>query len=170
MPIDMADIETGVMGVLRAAPAFAGWKKKGKRVLWRALDGDLHQAVELVRYKAAFENRQLISIGVLVSFPYEREWPVYVPEEVWHKGRLYRRAYLVPGQEAIEHPRGDSGHVLVFTNPDEFQQWLPTLPAEIDAHLAPWLDRYATLQDAWYDYEVPRWRLEKAGLVPPLAR
>ena len=44
MPIALADLEQGVMERLRAQPAFAGWKKKGKRCLWRAC-GELQQGV-----------------------------------------------------------------------------------------------------------------------------
>ncbi|MFY1914023.1 hypothetical protein ACOTB6_20850 [Achromobacter xylosoxidans] len=106
MPIAFDPIELGFMETLRAQPAFAGWRKRRKRCLWRAL-GDVEQGVELLRYRESFENRQLVSLGLYVSVPCEREWPVYVPPEVWSKGRLYRRACLVPGQGAGR--RGDAG-------------------------------------------------------------
>src|SRR6478609_6306675 len=90
MPIDFEPIENSFMETLRPHPAFAGWRKKRKRCLWRKV-GDVEQGVELIRYKDSFENRQRVSLGLYVSVPYEREWPVYVPTEIWDKGRLYRR-------------------------------------------------------------------------------
>lgn len=158
MPIALADLEQGVMELLRAQPAFAGWKKKGKRCLQQAY-GELQQGVELIRYKDAFENAQRVSLGVYVSFPYEKEWPVYVPPDIWNKGRLYRRAYLKPGEGLVQEPTLGSGAVLEICNAEDLAKWLSTLPADTENHLAPWLQRYQTLEEAWYEYRIPSWRL-----------
>ncbi|WZB71926.1 hypothetical protein WJ968_09505 [Achromobacter xylosoxidans] len=85
MSIALADLEQAVMDLLRAQPAFAGWKKKGKRCLWRTC-GEVQQGAELIRYRGSFDNAQHLSLGVYASFPCEREWPVYVPVEIWNKG------------------------------------------------------------------------------------
>ncbi|MFC0258581.1 hypothetical protein CEY09_16055 [Achromobacter marplatensis] len=165
MPIEFEQIESVFMDTLRAHSAFAGWKKKRKRCLWRAL-GDVQQGVELIRYKASFDNRQLVSVGLYVSVPCEREWPVYVPTEIWDKGRLYRRAYLVPGQGLVDEPTFASGASIAIASAEALAAWLATLPADIDAHVTPWFKQYETLEAASYEYQIPRWRLEKAGLIP----
>ncbi|WMD19128.1 hypothetical protein RAS12_21215 [Achromobacter seleniivolatilans] len=165
MPLDFDLIEKGFMETLRPQPAFAGWKKKRKRCLWRAL-GDVEQGVELLRYQASFENRQLVSLALYASVPYEREWPVYVPQEVWHKGRLFRRAYLVPEQGLVDEPTFASGASVALTSQEELASWLATLPADIDQHVAPWFKQYDTLEAASYEYQIPRWRLQEAGLIP----
>lgn len=165
MPIALADLEQGVMELLRAQPAFAGWKKKGKRCLWRAY-GELQQGVELIRYKGSFDDAQHVSLGVYVSFPYEKEWPVYVPAEVWNKGRLYRRAYLKPREGLIQDPTLGSGAVFKISSAQDLKDWLSTLAADVENHLAPWFQRYQTLEEAWYEYRIPSWRLQAAGLKP----
>ncbi|MDQ8035432.1 MAG: hypothetical protein REJ50_25795 [Bordetella sp.] len=165
MPIDFAPIEDGFMNLVRAHPAFAGWRKKRKRSLWRSV-GEVEQAIELIRYKDSFENRQLVSIGLSVSVPCEREWPVYVPPDVWHKGRLYRRAFLVPGQGLVPEDAFASGAPVALCEPADLAGWLATLPADIERHVAPWFSQYDTLETASYEYEIPRWRLQQAGLVP----
>lgn len=168
MPIEFEPIESGFMQILRAQPALtvrAGWKKKRKRCLWRAL-GEVEQGIELVRHQTSFENRQLVSLGLYVSVPCEREWPVYVPAEVWDKGRLYRRAYLVPGQGLVDEPSFASGAPVALTSPEDLAQWLATLPADVDAHVLPWFKQYETREAASYEYQIPRWRLEQAGLIP----
>ena len=165
MPIDFDLIEKGFMEVLRSQPAFTGWKKKRKRCLWRAL-GDVEQGVELIRYKASFENTQWVSLAVHVSVPCEREWPVYVPTEIWDKGRLYRRAYLVSGQGLANEPTFASGALLAITSPEELATWLGMLPGDIDKHVVSWFKQYETLEAASYEYQIPRWRLEQAGLLP----
>jgi len=163
MPIALTDLEQGVMALLRTQPAFAGWKKKGKRCLWRAC-GELQQGVELIRYKGSFDNAQHVSLGVYVSFPYEKEWPVYVPAEVWNKGRMYRRAYLKPGEALVQEPTLGSGAVLTISDEQDMEDWLSTLAADVENHLAPWFQRYGTLEEAWYEYRIPSWRLQAAGL------
>lgn len=165
MPIEFDPIESGFMEVFRPHPAFSGWRKKRKRCLWRAV-GDVEQGVELVRYKDSFENRQHVSVSLYVSVPCEREWPVYVPAEVWHKGRLYRRAYLVPGESLVSEPTLGSGATIALTSPEDLAAWLATLPADIDKYIAPWFAQYQTLEAASYEYQIPRWRLEQAGLIP----
>ena len=136
MSIALADLEQAVMDLLRAQPAFAGWKKKGKRCLWRTC-GEVQQGAELIRYRGSFDNAQHLSLGVYASFPCEREWPVYVPAEIWNKGRLYRRAYLKPGDGLIDEPTLGSGAVLTIHNEQELANWLAALPADIENHLAP---------------------------------
>lgn len=165
MPLDFSLIEDGFIDTLRPQPAFAGWRKKRKRCLWRAL-GEVEQGVELVRYHASFENRQLVSLGLYVSVPCEREWPVHVPPEVWHKGRLYRRAYMVPGQGLVDEPTFASGASIALCSPVDLSAWLETLPADIEQYAAPWFTHYETLDAASYEYQIPRWRLEAAGLAP----
>lgn len=165
MSIALADLEQGVMELLRAQPAFAGWKKKGKRCLWRAC-GELQQGVELIRYKGSFEDAQHVSLGVYVSFPYEKEWPVYVPAEVWNKGRMYRRAYLKPGETLAHEPTLGSGAVLTIRDEQNMKDWLTTLAADAENQLAPWFQRYQTLEEAWYEYRIPSWRLIAAGIEP----
>lgn len=163
MPIALSELEQGVMGLLRAQPVFAGWKKKGKRCLWRAC-GELQQGVELILYKGSFDNAQHVSLGVYVSFPYEKEWPVYVPAEIWNKGRLYRRAYLKPQAGLIQEPTLGSGAVLKISDEQDLEIWLSTLATDVENHLAPWFRRYQTLEEAWYEYRIPSWRLNAAGL------
>ncbi|WZB60327.1 hypothetical protein WJ970_19945 [Achromobacter xylosoxidans] len=158
MSIALADLEQAVMDLLRAQPAFAGWKKKGKRCLWRTC-GEVQQGAELIRYRGSFDNAQHLSLGVYASFPCEREWPVYVPVEIWNKGRLYRRAYLKPGDGLIDEPTLGSGAVLTIHNEQELANWLAALPTDIENHLAPWLARYQSLEQAWYEYRIPSWRL-----------
>ena len=165
MPIAFTDLEQNVLEALRAQPAFAGWRKKGKRCLWRAC-GDVQQGVELVRYQSSFENAQWVSLGLYASVPYDKEWPVYVPPEVWNKGRLYRRVYLKPGAGLIEDNSLGGGAVLKITGADELAAWLETLPADVEHHVVPWLRQYRTLEQAQYEYRIPRWRLEAAGLAP----
>lgn len=94
MPIAFTDLEQNMLGSLRAQPAFAGWKKKGKRRLWRAC-----------------------------------------------------------------------GDVLEITCAEDLAGWLPLLPADVENHIAPWLRRYQTIEQAQYEYRIPRWRLEAAGLA-----
>lgn len=166
MPIDFEPIEQAFMQTLRAQPAFAGWKTRRKRCLWRALADGVEQGVELLRYRDSFENRQLVSLGLYVSVPCEREWPVYVPAEVWNKGRLYRRACLVPGQGLVAEATLGSGAVVELCSPADLARWLATLPADIDRHVGPWFKQYDTLAAASYEYEIPRWRLQQAGLLP----
>lgn len=163
MPIALSELEQGVMGLLRAQPVFAGWKKKGKRCLWRAC-GELQQGVELILYKGSFDNAQHVSLGVYVSFPYEKEWPVYVPADIWNKGRLYRRAYLKPQAGLIQEPTLGSGAVLKISHEQDLEIWLSTLATDVENHLAPWFQRYQTLEEAWYEYRIPSWRLNAAGL------
>ncbi|MGS1010916.1 hypothetical protein [Achromobacter anxifer] len=165
MPIALAELEQGVMGMLRAQPAFAGWKKKGKRCLWRAC-GELQQGVELIRYKGSFDNAQHVSLGVYVSFPYEKEWPVYVPAEIWNKGRLYRRAYLKPRAGLIQEPTLGSGAVLKVSDQQDMEELLSTLAADVENHLSPWFQRYETLEEARYEYRIPSWRPQAAGFKP----
>ena len=126
----------------------------------------MEQGVELIRYKASFDNRQWVSLGLYVSVPCEREWPVYVPAEIWDKGRLYRRAYLVPGHGLVDEPTFASGASVAVATPEDLAAWLAALPDDIDAHVASWFKQYETLEDASYEYQIPRWRLEKAGLIP----
>ena len=165
MSIALADLEQAVMDLLRAQPAFAGWKKKGKRCLWRTC-GEVQQGAELIRYRGSFDNAQHLSLGVYASCPCEREWPVDVPAEIWNKGRLYRRAYLKPGDGLIDEPTLGSGAVLTIHNEQELANWLAALPADIENHLAPWLARYQSLEQAWYEYRIPSWRLAAAGIKP----
>jgi len=157
MPIDFEPIENGFMETLRPHPAFAGWRKKRKRCLWRKV-GDVEQGVELIRYKDSFENRQRVSLGLYVSVPDEREWPVYVPTEIWHKGRLYRRAYLVPNQGLVDDNSFASGALIALSSEEELAAWLATLAADIGPHVAPWFKQYETREAASYEYEIPRWR------------
>ncbi|MCZ8406430.1 hypothetical protein O9649_01400 [Achromobacter dolens] len=166
MPIDFEPIEREFMQTLRAQAAFAGWKTRRKRCLWRALADGVEQGVELLRYRASFENRQLVSLGIYASVPCEREWPVYMPPEVWHKGRLYRRACLVPGQGLVDEATLGSGAVIELSSPADLADWLATVPADIERHVAPWFERHDTLATASYEYEIPRWRLQQAGLLP----
>jgi len=105
-------------------------------------------------------------LGLYVSVPCEREWPVYVPAEIWDKGRLYRRAYLVPGHGLVDEPTFASGASVAVATPEDLAAWLAALPDDIDAHVASWFKQYETLEDASYEYQIPRWRLEKAGLIP----
>ncbi|CAB3696772.1 MULTISPECIES: hypothetical protein [Achromobacter] len=166
MPIDFEPIEQAFMQTLRAQPAFAGWKKRRKRCLWRALADGVEQGVELLRYRDSFENRQLVSLGLYVSVPCEREWPVYVPPDVWDKGRLYRRACLAPGQGLVGEATLGSGAVIELCSPDDLARWLAVLPADIERYVGPWFSQYDTLATASYEYEIPRWRLQQAGLLP----
>ena len=125
----------------------------------------MQQGAELIRYRGSFDNAQHLSLGVYASFPCEREWPVYVPAEIWNKGRLYRRAYLKPGDGLIDEPTLGSGAVLTIHNGQELANWLAALPADIENHLAPgW--RYQSLEQAWYEYRIPSWRLAAAGIKP----
>ncbi|WP_255469123.1 hypothetical protein [Achromobacter sp. UMC46] len=91
---------------------------------------------------------------------------MYVPTEVWDKGRLYRRTYLVPGQGLTNEPTFASGATLAITSPDELAAWIGTLPSDIEQHVVAWFKQYETLEAASYEYEIPRWRLEQAGLLP----
>ncbi|MDX3984797.1 MAG: hypothetical protein QHC88_06035 [Achromobacter sp.] len=165
MPLDFALIEDGLMDVLRPHPAFAGWRKKRKRCLWRMV-GEVEQGMVLNRYKDSFENRQLVSIGVYVSVPHEGGWPVYVPPEVWDKGRLYRRAYLVLGKGLVPEDTLASGAPVALCEPEDLRAWLATLPQDIEQYMAPWFARYQTLEAAGYEYQIPKWRLQQAGHAP----
>lgn len=164
MPINFQPIEDGFMDLVRPHPAFAGWRKR-KRCLWRTIN-EVEQGLVLNRYKDSFENRQLVSIGVYVSIPHKGDWPVYVPTEVWDKGRLYRRAYLVPGQGLVPEDTFASGAPVALCEHEELPAWLATLPDDIDQHIAPWFKQFETLEAATYDYQIPTWRLQKAGLIP----
>ena len=135
MSIALADLEQAVMDPARAA-GLRGLEEKGKRCLWRTC-GEVQQGAELIRYRGSFDNAQHLSLGVYASFPCEREWPVYVPAEIWNKGRLYRRAYLKPGDGLIDEPTLGSGAVLTIHNEQELANWLAALPADIENHLAP---------------------------------
>ncbi|WZB71927.1 hypothetical protein WJ968_09510 [Achromobacter xylosoxidans] len=75
------------------------------------------------------------------------------------QGRLYRRAYLKPGDGLIDEPTLGSGAVLTIHNEQELANWLAALPVDIENHLAPWLARYQSLEQAWYEYRIPSWRL-----------
>ena len=83
MSIALADLEQAVMDLLRAQPP-SRWKKK--QALPVADLGEVQQGAELIRYRGSFDNAQHLSLGVYASFPCEREWPVYVPAEIWNKG------------------------------------------------------------------------------------
>ena len=126
MSIALADLEQAVMDLLRAQPSRVG--RKGKRCLWRTC-GEVQQGAELIRYRGSFDNAQHLSLGVYASFPCEREWPVYVPAEIWNKGRLYRRAYLKPGDGLIDEPTLGSGAVLTIHNEQNWPTgWRPCRP------------------------------------------
>ncbi|MGH8815385.1 MAG: hypothetical protein ACREX5_02250 [Achromobacter pestifer] len=167
MPIEFDVIEKGFMETVHSHPAFVGWKKRRKRSLWQAL-GDVSQGVELIRHKASFDNMQWVSLGLFVSVPYERHWPesIDVLSDIWDKGRLYRRAYLIPGRGLTEDPTLGSGAVIKISSPEDLADWLAAMPADIEQFAAPWLQRYQTLEEASYEYKIPRWKLEKAGLIP----
>ena len=135
MSIALADLEQAVMDLLRAQPAFAGWKKKGKRCLWRTC-GEVQQGAELIRYRGSFDNAQHLSLGVYASFPCERMAGLCAGRDL-EQGRLYRRAYLKPGDGLIDEPTLGSGAVLTIHNEQELANWLAALPADIENHLAP---------------------------------
>ncbi len=63
------------------------------------------------------------------------------PTDVWDKGRLYRRAYLVPGQGLSEDTFA-SGAPVSCANPKSPPAWLATLPDDIDQHIAPWFKQF----------------------------
>lgn len=159
MALDWDELERGVAGVLRQHPGFAGWRKPSKRMLRETL-GDLQRGVELIRYKASFENHQMIGIGAFVSFPTEEpSWPV--PPEVWRKGRLFRRAYLVPGTGMVDEDTLGSGAVIALHDADELAAFLAALPADLDDHVEPWLDRFGTMEAAHYELRIPQWLLDR---------
>ena len=55
--------------------------------------------------------------------------------------------------------------MLTIHNEQELANWLAALPADIENHLAPgW--RYQSLEQAWYEYRIPSWRLAAAGIKP----
>ncbi|MGV2866561.1 hypothetical protein [Achromobacter sp. AGC39] len=168
MPLDFALIEDGFMDVLRPLPAFAGWRKKRKRCLWHMV-GEVEQGLTLNRYKDSFENRQLVSLGVYVSVPHDGGWPVYVPPEVWDKGRLYRRAYLVPGKGLVSEDTFASGAPVALCEPDDLRVWLDALPDNIERYVAPWFGQYQTLEAAGFEYQIPKWRLQQAGFIAATA-
>ena len=85
MSIALADLEQAVMDLLRAQPAFAGWKKRAS-VACGGPAARCSKARSWIRYRGSFDNAQHLSLGVYASFPCEREWPVYVPAEIWNKG------------------------------------------------------------------------------------
>ena len=164
MSIALADLEQAVMDLLRAQPAFAGWKKKGKRCLWRTC-GEVQQGAELIRYRGSFDNAQHLSLGVYASFPCEREWPVYVPAEIWNRApvpprlseagrRVDRRTHAGQRRRADDPQRTRIGQLA--GGPAGRHREPPR----------PWLARYQSLEQAWYEYRIPSWRLAAAGIKP----
>lgn len=57
--------------------------------------------------------------------------------EVWNKGRMYRRAYLKPGEGLVQEPTLGSGAVLKISDAHDMEDWLSTLATDVENHLAP---------------------------------
>ena len=135
MSIALADLEQAVMDLLRAQPAFAGWKKRQALPVADLRRGAARRGADplsrLLRQCTAPVPGRVRVLSV------RKEWPVYVPAEIWNKGRLYRRAYLKPGDGLIDEPTLGSGAVLTIHNEQELANWLAALPADIENHLAP---------------------------------
>ena len=143
MPIAFDEIEKEFANAVKSHPAFVGWKKKGKRMFWSPV-GELQHGVELSRFKGSFENTQWIGVCSFVSYPAEKP-SGYVPSDTWRDGRMFLRAYIVPGREMVAEPTFRSGAVVKLCDIDDLNTWAAALPTDFGTLVVPWLQQRTTI-------------------------
>jgi len=139
MSLDLDEIEKEFARTVKAHPHFANWKRKGKRIFWNQQD-EIQLGVELIRFKASFEENQQIAVCAFISFPCLEKPSGYVGIDSWRDGRKYVRAYIVPGVKMVDNPTFISGAIISLREPEDLYALASNLSADFDAHLLPWLE------------------------------